>query len=210
MNPRTKISNKDLKRRIIEISYPRKLSHLGSALTAVDIIKEIYDKKKPREKFILSAGHAHIAHAVVMEQLGLIKDAGDNIDKFGIHCEREGGCDVSTGSLGMGLSIACGMALADRSKNVYCLISDGECAEGSIWEALTIAEDQTLNNLRVFINFNGYGAYRETKARDINTLPFHYLVAKTNFNDFPFLKGQDAHYHVMTEEEHREAMDILS
>ena len=56
-----------LKRRILEISYLRKLSHLGSCLTALPIIIEIYEHKKKNEKFILSAGHSHVAHAVVME-----------------------------------------------------------------------------------------------------------------------------------------------
>src|SRR3990167_6685168 len=137
-----KITNTDLKRRIIEISYKHHLSHIGSCLTTVDIIKEVYNKKRKDERFILSSGHAHVAHAMVMESLGIIKDAGDNIDKYGIHCERAGGCDVSTGSLGQGLSISAGMALADRTKNVYCLISDGECSEGSTWEVMRIKDEQ--------------------------------------------------------------------
>ena len=80
------ILNEDLKKRILTISYEKKLSHLGSVLTAVDIIKEIYDIKKPDEKFVLSAGHAHLAHAVVMEKYGIIKDAEENIKMHGIHC----------------------------------------------------------------------------------------------------------------------------
>ena len=203
------IVNKGLKARIIAISYKHNLSHLGSCLTAVDIIDEIYQQKKDNEKFVLSQGHAHLAHAVVMEHLGSIKDAEKNIIEHGIHCERTGGCDVSTGSLGMGLSISVGMALADKSKNVYCLISDGEISEGSIYEALNVAEDQKLTNLFIYLNYNGYGAYRAIKEYKLQFLPYHYLIRKINVNDFPFLKGLDAHYRVMTDGEYQQAMEIL-
>ncbi len=166
--------NKDLKRRIIDISYRHKLSHLGSCLTAVDIIDEIFSIKKPDEKFVLSSGHAGLALYCVIEKyhhLRLPLDAGDcqcmNAEKIfehhGVHPDRckKCGLDCSTGSLGQGLPIAVGMALADRSKNVYCLISDGECAEGSIWEALRIAQEQKLGNLKIYVNMNGWGAYKE-------------------------------------------------
>lgn len=166
------MESKNLKRRIIEISYKYDLSHLGSCLTAVDIIKEIYDVKKPNEKFILSSGHAGLALYVVLESKGG-KNAEDIFNHHGVHPDRCSDCgiDCSTGSLGQGLPIAVGMALADRNKNVYCLISDGECAEGSIWEALKIANEQNLGNLRIYINCNGWSAYKEidnTKHSNLN------------------------------------------
>ena len=190
----------ELKRRILDISYKLKLSHIGSCFTAVDIIEEIYKIKKPDEKFILSAGHAHLAHAVVMEKYGIIKDAEENIVKHGIHCERAGGCDVSTGSLGQGLPIAVGMALANRGKNVYCLISDGECAEGSIWEAIRISVEQNLTNLFVYLNYNKWGAYREIP--EMPRLPVN--QRETNFDKLlPVLREpQEAHYKVLNKEEY--------
>lgn len=154
--------NKDLKKRIIEISYSRKLAHLGSCLTSVDIIDEIFKIKKPDEKFVLSSGHAGLALYVVLEKyLGL--NAEEIFEHHGVHPDRCVKChiDCSSGSLGNGLPIAVGMALADRSKNVYCLISDGECSEGSIWEALRIIEEQKLYNIRIIVNANGWGAYKE-------------------------------------------------
>lgn len=205
------IKNKDLKRRILEISYKHNLSHLGSCLTAVDIIKEIYDQKKPDEKFVLSSGHAGLALYVVLEEKGG-RNAEDIFLHHGVHPDRCGDCDIvcSTGSLGQGLPIAVGMALADRKKDVYCLISDGECAEGSIWEALRIKEDRGLSNLKVYLNWNGWAAYKEVQA---GTLPSPNIVKFVNTTesiaDFPFLQGQDAHYHVMTEEEYKQAMEIL-
>lgn len=207
------ITNKDLKRRIIDISYRYKLSHLGSCLTAVDIIDEIYKKKQPDEKFVLSSGHAGLALYTVIEKYEGV-DAEEIFNHHGVHPDRCGQCHIhcSSGSLGNGLPIAVGMALADRTKNVYCLISDGEIAEGSIWEALFTADYQKLTNLKVYLNFNAYGAYR--------LVPWKYLEIITEFdvelcdNDIsdiglPFLKGQDAHYYVLQEEDYNQAMEIL-
>ena len=208
------IINKNLKKRIIEISWKNKLSHLGSCLTAVDIIKEIYDIKKSNEKFVLSSGHAGLALYCVLEQKGG-RNAEEIFNHHGVHPDWciDCGIDCSTGSLGQGLPIACGMALADRSKNVYCLISDGECAEGSISEALNIMQDQEITNLKIYLNYNGWGAYRK--------IPNDYFemflgwgqkinIRVTNCNDFSFLKDQDAHYFVMQEKDYLQAMEVLN
>lgn len=227
-----------LRRRILEISYGRNLSHLGSCLSAVDVIHAIYKTKKNNEKFILSNGHAGIALYVVLEKYGLLSRS--RMNDLSIHPDRDPaiGIDVSSGSLGQGLPIAVGMALADRESDVYCLISDGECAEGSIWEALRIGIEQKLENLKIVVNANGWGAYSSVdlslllkrirgfgyKARiadghNIKTLcrllalrpngqpPL--IFAKTIVGHFPFLRGLDAHYYVMNEEDHRLAEDIL-
>lgn len=229
------IKNKDLKRRILQISYDHKLSHLGSCLTAVDIIDEIYAIKKPNEKFVLSSGHAGLALYTVLEKYDRIKkntevvlDGGVsdyrviNAEKIfeghGVHPDRceECGLDCSTGSLGQGLPIAVGMALADRSKNVYCLISDGECAEGSIWEALRIKEENSLTNLKIYCNINGWGAYKPIDfglliaQLECNSREHHPVEwVETDCDYIPFLRGQQGHYKVMNEEEYNEAMDIL-
>ena len=145
-----------LQNRVLEISKKFGLTHIGSSLTCVDIISEIYATKKPDEKFVLSNGHAGLALAVV-----LFSD-DDKIGKMiqeNIHADSSW-CDASTGSLGHGIGISVGMALADRSKNVYCMISDGECAEGSVWESLRIASEQNLTNLKVYVNANGWTSYQ--------------------------------------------------
>ena len=182
------------KERILEISKREGLSHIGSCLSAYDIIEEIYKKKKPDEKFILSAGHAHLAHALVM---------GREDMPAGIHCDKENGCDVSTGSLGQGLPIALGIALADRERDVYCLISDGECAEGSIWEALRIKSELQVTNLQVYVNSNGYGAYGEIN-QDVLEARLRIFCPDINFRrtrvdkeileKYPQLEGLNGHY----------------
>lgn len=211
--------NKDLKRRILEISYKHNLSHLGSCLTAVDIIEEIYQTKKRDEKFVLSSGHAGLALFVVLEKHGY-GDAEKMFEAMGVHPERgkytrhiegtvdgeEDVIDCSTGSLGQGLPIAVGMALADRSKNVYCLISDGECAEGSTFEAVNVIQREEVDNLKLYVNFNGWAAYRSTEESIMPQIGMWY---KTNVDDFPFLNGLDAHYYVMNEQDYRLGTSLL-
>lgn len=210
------LKNKELKRRIVEISYKLKLSHIGSCLTALPIIYEIYENRKPNEKVIISNGHCHLAHAIVMQHFGIIEDAEKVIQLFGIHCDRQAGCDVSTGSLGHGLPISLGIALSDRSKNVYCLISDGEMAEGSVWEALEVAYQNKLENLKIYINYNGWGAYRKIDADHfMNRIKSYLNGLHIQFYDtsksglFGWLDEQIAHYKVLNEKEYNEFMEIL-
>lgn len=215
------IENPELKTRIIDISYRHKLSHLGSNLSAVDIINRIYEIKNPPfwkagwdEKFVLSSGHAGLALYVVLEKFGF-GDAEELFKKHGVHpnVDVAHGIYVSTGSLGQGLPIATGLALAERRKNVYCLISDGECPEGSIWESLRVAREQRLDNLKVHLNLNGYGAYdpinRRQLVRQIKAFGFPVDIHMTRVDQLPFLKGLSAHYYTMTEDDYLQAMKGL-
>lgn len=208
------LQNKDLKRRIVEIANKYKKYHLGSCLSAVDIIEEIYNLKRKDEKFILSEGHAGLAFYCVLEKHEG-RDPEYLLKKHGIHPEKDekNGIWCTTGSLGQGLPIALGMAIADRSKNVYCMISDGECAEGSTWEALRIKTDFKIDNLKVYINLNGYGAYDAinpvTLTKRLKAFCPNINIKLTTVEQLPFLKGLDAHYHAMTDDEYKEALKIL-
>lgn len=228
---------KSTRRRIIEISHKLNVSHLGSCLSSIDLIDAIYQVKSKDEKFVLSNGHAGIAWYVILEKNGLLKK--EAIEKLHIHPDRDSslGIDVSSGSLGQGLPIALGMALSSRKKNVYCTISDGECTEGSIWESLRIMQEQKVNNLKILINANGWGAYmslspddlykrlkgfvpnikrvnghkiteiiRRLKTNDDNPIV---IFAETLVDQLPFLKGQAAHYHIMSDEDFAQALEIL-
>lgn len=198
-----------LEKRILELSHKYKLSHLGSCLTAVGPIEAIYKVKKPDEPFILSAGHMGLALYVVLEAWGF-GDAEDLVKKYGTHPDRDmkRGIWASTGSLGHGIGIAVGMAIANRKRNVYVMISDGESAEGSVWEALRIAGDLRLENLRVAIICNGYGAYGKIDVDVLEKrLQWFYptLVVKANTFNYPeWLQGLDAHYVVMSDEQYKE------
>jgi len=201
----------NLQKRVLEISYKKGLTHISSCLTAVNLIDAIYKVKKKNEPFILSNGHAALALYVVLEKYEG-KDAEKLYDKHGTHPNRDSkdGIYCSTGSLGQGLSVAVGMAIADRNRNVYVLSSDGEMNEGVCWESLKIAADQRLENLRITTNANGYTAYGKNDADLLDTrLQFFYptLVIKTNLFDFPdFLQGVDGHYVKMTKKMYEEAI----
>ena len=183
--------------RIIEISKKLRLAHLGSNLTSVDIIDEIYTIKKENEPFILSSGHAGLALFVVLEKHYGI-DAEEIFRVCGTHPERNSKYKIycSTGSLGHGLPIAVGMALADRTRNVYCLISDGECAEGTIWESANIIRKYDVDNLKLYMNWNGWSAYDRIDIRMVehlrNILPTM-LVVETMVEEYG-LSGLSAHY----------------
>ena len=202
---------KKIKQRILEISFKEKLSHLGSCLTAVSLIYRIYREKKKEDIFILSQGHAGLALYCVLEHFYKL-DAYNLWKKHGTHpnLDIENHIHCSTGSLGHGFPIAVGMALADRERKVYCLISDGECAEGSIWEALRIAEELKLENLKVWVNMNGYSAYGTIDKERLKLRLSDYKVKMriwyTNVEQIPCLKGIDAHYKVMSIGEYQWAL----
>lgn len=197
--------------RILEISYKHKLSHISSCLTAFRLIDNIFKVKGINEPFILDNGHAGLALYVALEKWHF-KDAEQLLEKHGIHPNRDLQNEIycSTGSLGQGLPVAVGMAIADRSRNVYVLTSDGALKEGSNWEALRIAGEMRLENLRITVNANGWGAYHKIDTELLDTrLQFFYpsLVLKTSLLDQPpFLQGIQGHYHVMSREDYEEVI----
>lgn len=226
------------RKKVLRIIHKAKTSHIGSCLSAVDLISAIYKVKKPKEKFILSSGHSAIAWYAVLERLGILKNP--KLEDLHVHPDRNSalGIEASTGSLGHGLPIAVGMAFADRKKNVYCLISDGECHEGSIWEGIRVAGEYGIDNLKVIVNANGYTAYStmnpgilnlrfqsfgcetiESDGHNIEELekklktktPGKPLVvlAFTEVEQFSFLIGLDAHYKIMTGDEYIQALKEL-
>lgn len=191
-----------LQSRCLEISYKHHLSHLSSVLTSVDIIGEIYSTKLPSEPFVLGNSHAALALWVVLEKQGLC-NAEEMVEKYGTHASRdmEHGVWVSGGSLGQPETVAVGLALADRTKNVYLVTSDGGVQEGSLWEALSIAAEERLENLRVVVVCNGTDALKkidlEYLEHRLKTF-FPLVTAHPNLYDFPsWLQGVDGHYCVM-------------
>jgi transketolase len=183
--------------RIIDISKKHHLSHIGSNLTAVNIIEEIYQIKKEDEPFILSCGHCGLGLYTVLEKYYGF-DAEKLYLKHGTHPHRDLSDKIycSTGSLGMGLGISVGMALADRSKDVYCLISDGECFEGLVYESANVIRKYKVTNLKVYLNWNGLSAYDQIPLwmlKNIKMLIPGIQIRVTDVEDYG-LKGLSAHY----------------
>lgn len=199
----------DLERRLIDITYQERLSHLSSTLSALPIIEEIYAEKKDDEVFILSNGHAGLALYVVLEKYYGV-DPVELLHKHGIHPGRdlENHLYCSTGSLGSGLPIAVGHALATPNKNVYCMISDGEAAEGSIWEALRFIEDNRVTNLHVYANINGMGAYDMVDPQQLSYRLQAFLPRiNLRFSDphkWSFAEDLLTHYYVLKPEDYTE------
>ena len=198
-----------LEKRIIDISYKKGLTHIGSCLTHVNFIDECYKQMKDGDKFVLSSGHAFLALAVVLEKHRKL-DAEKLIDKHGTHPNRDLKDEilVSTGSLGQGVPIAVGMAIANPQNTIYIVSSDGEMAEGSCLEALRIAAELNLENIRLGVIANGYGAYGEIDTDWLATrLQSIYptLMVKVNMFQYPrFLNGQSAHYHKLSKEDYEQ------
>jgi transketolase len=149
--------------------------HIGGALSAMDIFTILYHKYlnidpsnpnwEDRDRFILSKGHVGVGFAPVLADKGyfskeLLKEYNHTGSDLGMHLDsnKVPGVDASTGSLGHGLAIAIGMALAakinNKSYKTFCLLGDGECDEGSVWEAAMAASNYKVTNLITFVDRN--------------------------------------------------------
>jgi len=205
---------KELRKRLVEIAYKNKLGHLGSYFSSLEIIDEIYSKMDKDDIFILSSGHAALALYVCLEKYKGV-NADMLFEKHGGHPHRdeENFIYCSTGSLGLGITVALGRAVANPNRKVHVLISDGECAEGSIWESLKTIVEQNITNIEVYVNVNGYAAYMEVNSVYLEQRLKAFLpsinIRYTSVEQFPFLKGLNAHYHIMNEENYQEALNIL-
>lgn len=176
-----KISSYNIRKIILDQSRRANVGHIGSALSIADIVAALYggilEISSPddpdRDRFILSKGHAALAVYAAFFLRGWI--ALDTLNTYcgegsllGVHPEHIlEGVDFSTGSLGHGLSIAAGAALAARLKRskrrVFVLMSDAECNEGSVWEAIMFAVHHRLSNLIAIVDLNGQQAFGYTK-----------------------------------------------
>lgn len=148
-------TTKKLRNRILEVALRDEMGHIPSALSILDLVRNVYDIKTDEDQFVLSKGHGCMALYAVLESKGLI-----NWDsKLMGHPLRGGPILASTGSLGHGLPMAVGLALAKKIKGengrVFCLIGDGECNEGTVWESLLLANHHYLDNLVVIVDDNG-------------------------------------------------------
>jgi transketolase len=157
---------KKIRIKIVDIIFKSNASHIGSIFSCLDIIFILYRDfiYKKKNIFILSKGHAGLAYYAVLNQFKKISNKTFNTYYLngsyltGHISHKVKAVNVSTGSLGQGLSVAVGYALQkkiDKKKEkIFCLISDGECNEGSTWESALFANHYNLNNLIVLIDYN--------------------------------------------------------
>lgn len=201
--------SKKVRRDVIDMVYSAKSGHPGGSMSCVDILVALYhnimninldSNGKRIDKFILSKGHASAAYYSVLSSKGFIPHEDlVTFRKYDSYLEghptnKINGVDVSSGSLGQGLSIANGMAMSKKlSKEkgfVYVLLGDGEIEEGQIWEACMSASKYSLNNLIVFLDNNGLqidGSIKDVKNVDNLTNKFEsfgFNVQNVDGHDF--------------------------
>jgi len=176
-----------LRKRILSTAYYKKQGHVGGSLSCADILVSLFfrqlsiDPSNPRwedrDRFVLSKGHTALGLYATLALRGYISEEElKTFDQFESRLQAHpdmtklDALDMSTGSLGQGLSAAVGMAIgAKRLKKdfrVYCLIGDGESQEGQVWEAATIAEKYKLDNLIVIMDQNGLQQYGWKNGHD--------------------------------------------
>jgi transketolase len=176
------VTSKRIRRIVLEQAKRAGVGHIGSALSVVDIIAALYGQvlrisapeDPERDRFVLSKGHAALTlYAALhlrgwLSQVDLNKYCGNNT-LVGVHPEHTlRGVDFATGSLGQGLSMAAGAALAGRfqgsARRAFVLVSDAECNEGSQWEAVMFAAHHKLANLIAIVDLNGQQALGYTQS----------------------------------------------
>lgn len=205
----------ELRQMIIQILEASRRGHLGSAFSLVEILRVLYDAvlrydpKRPqwpdRDRCILSKGHGCLALYVILADKGFFPE--EELWRF---CKTDGilgghpdygkipGIEASTGSLGHGLSIGVGFALSAHydgaDRRVFVILGDGECNEGSVWEAAMSAGNRHLSNLCVLVDYNKQQSYDTTFAVQ-NLEPFAdkwrsfgFAVAEVDGHDVKALK----------------------
>jgi transketolase len=206
-----------MRRKIIEMGYANHIRlHYGALMSMVEIMTTLYgawlnvDPERldwpERDRFVLSKGHGAPALYVALWMRGFFDESHFNgFRRLGSilqgHPDRlkTPGVDCSSGSLGQGFPVACGMALGakmdEASYRVYCLLSDGECNEGSVWEAAQIASNQGLGHLKVVMDRNRKSSYGWMAGRnDVEPLAdkwraFNWAVFECEGHDFVSITG---------------------
>ncbi|MBI3011660.1 MAG: transketolase [Candidatus Omnitrophica bacterium] len=193
------------RKRILEISQTVTALHIGGSFSCLEMLDTIYfglmrrDGPSP-DTFILSKGHGSMAQYVVLEELGILSRADLALyskpgGRIATHPDYgTPGIEASTGSLGHGLGMALGMALADKvagiDRHVYVVMSDGEMQEGSVWEAMMLAPSLKLTNLIAFLDLNDFQSLGQTSKILPNFYPvrdkvtaFGWEAAEVNGHD---------------------------
>lgn len=195
MNAQTQELAKRIRIHCLHMVHRANASHIGSCLSAADLLAVLYgaalrvDPKRPdwpdRDLFLMSKGHAAAALYAVLAERGFfphewLEEYCQDGAKLAGHVagHHVPGVEVSTGSLGHGLGIGCGIALAAkadrRPSRVFVLLGDGECDEGSIWEAALFAPHHHLDNLVAIVDYNKIQSFGTVKE----VLDLHPLAEK--------------------------------
>jgi transketolase len=210
------VVDKHLRRRTVEIDHVYKHRHVPSSLGCLEILQTIYYRMTAADTFVLSKGHSAAAFYAVLESKGFHPDVSCS------HPERDcvNGIVATTGSLGHGLPIAVGVALANKQVRshgqVFVLMGDAECQEGTTWEAINLANLWHLDNLHIYVDVNGCGALGDIpyavaiNIARLSTSAHVHLWPTVKGKGVSFLEGTKDHVRVLTDEEFDQAMKELT
>lgn len=161
---------KRIRRRIIEMTTAIGEGHVTSCFSCLEILLALFEggfidlKTEPgrRNKLVMSKGHGALALYCILDELGALKshrlaDWCKPTSPLGLHLSNIPETGHISGSLGQGIGMAVGMAMADQTKTVYCLAGDAELHEGSCWESLRVAASKNVCNFRLIVDMNGRG-----------------------------------------------------
>ncbi len=204
-----------LARRALQITWETKHELLPGQLSALQVMVPLWNRFDPcRDVLILSKGHAAPAYYAFLESFGFKPDVTTMFPRR----DPKNGIPCSTGSLGHGLPMAVGIALAQKLAGlpgtVFVLMGDGECLEGTTWESLCIAKTYHLTNLEVHIDGNGCGCLGYLPINCAPWLPIvfpEYVAYHSTIKGMgiSFLQGTKDHKRTLTEEEYHQAIQDL-
>lgn len=201
MTAGTSLTSQSIRRVIVDQAFRAHEGHIGSALSIADVLVALYGNvlsrvgvtDADRDLIILSKGHAALALYAALNLIGRLDDAtldtyGEDGSRLGVHPQHHApGVALTTGSLGHGLSVAVGAAMAARMqgsrRRVYVILSDAECNEGSVWEAIMFAAQREVGNLTAIVDANGQQALGSTAS----------IVDMANMQERWATFGWDAH-----------------
>lgn len=195
---------KDCLKTVLGLYKKANAGHIGSSLSCLDLaVYLFFEQMQPEDKFILSKGHAAACLYTVLAKSGRIDPALlDSYYVDGTHlaahppcgAEKVPGITFGTGSLGHGLSLATGLAYSNRYTKkdfqVYCIVSDGDCNEGSTWEAVLFAAQHRVKNLTMIVDLNGLQGFGF--AKDVISLDsLEDKLKAFHFETFTINNGND-------------------
>ncbi len=204
-----------IKKKIIKASYHAGACHIGSALSAIGIIEDIYKVKRRKDIFIFGKASGVAAYYCYKYPL---KKATELLKKYPL-ASKEAGCIWSGGSIGQAASVGAGMALGDRKRDVYVLLGDGDIQEGQTYETLLFLRQHKLGNLKIYVDRNHLQALGNTekilsitKALKVLKKIFPINVVETiKGRGVSFMENQyEWHYKNITKEGYEEAICQLS
>lgn len=206
-----------VRRHVVDMAHNARASHIGGALSCADILAVLYSdivRVNPlepewpeRDRVVLSKGHNGMALYATLAECGFfpideLKKYGQNGSKYSCHVSHKGvvGVELSTGSLGHGVCVACGMALAakltGKQYRVFAIVGDGECNEGSIWEMALLAHQYRLDNFTVIVDRN----HMQAMGRCEDVMDMEPFAIKWNAFGWHVVEVADGHDHCQLKE----------